>query len=467
MTGLDRAVLEGVGVSRTLRGRALSWTAGLARVAGLALVALIAPATPSAHAQAGSATCQSLERQLAAAPAGGGQFTEAARRQRSEIATISRSMRDNGCTNGGGGGTCAALSSQLGRMQANLRRLEASAANEGGGQRARIMAAISANGCRTAAPTRQAAQPSRPVQVWSSAGDETPERQIYQRPVRAPEVQARPQGAYRETTVAAREPNFLERLFGLAPARRAVEPEAAAPQEPLQGQQPRIIVDTDNMRPRNVSHRAVCVRLCDGAFFPLTSSPRPGADVSQEDMCRLQCPGAETEAFRMTDADIENAVSVSTGRRYTSVTNALRFRREFVQGCACRPLGQDWAQAASRGTDPTLRSGDVVVTAEQARLMSLPSQHREQARAEQRAVERARREAERQARLDRRGQTPDSTMISLDGTTQPATLPEAPTLRGSGVAPAAEPPPFGEPRPVRVIGPIPSPRAEASAAPRG
>lgn len=461
---------EGSGsVAMRLRVLFRRYRRSMVAVASLALVTL--PASDAAMAQAGSATCQSLERQLAAAPAGGGgQFTEAARRQRAEIGTLSRSMRELGCTaNGGGGGQCAALGAQLGRMQANLRRLEASAASEGGGQRARIMAAIAANRCREAAPTRQAVVPPRPTQTWSAVNDESPEREIFRRQVRTPEVEARPQGAYREAAPAARQPNFLERLFGMAPARRAdTEPVAVEPPLPLDPQQPRIIVDGENQRPRNVGHRTVCVRLCDGAFFPLTSSPRPGADVSQGEMCRLQCPGAETEVFRMTDADIENAVSVSSGRRYMSVSNALRFRREFVQGCACRPLGQNWAEAVSRSTDPTLRAGDVVVTPEQARLMSLPTQHREQARNEQRAVERARREAERQARADRRGETPNSTIISLDGSPQPAPLPDAPALRTTGAgAVAQEPPPFGEARPVRVIGPLPAPRADAPAPPRG
>ncbi len=63
-------------------------------------------------------------------------------------------------------------------------------------------------------------------------------------------------------------------------------------------------------RPRNVGHRAVCVRLCDGAFFPMTSSPRPGMNLNQAEMCQMQCPGAETALYRMRDDQIENAVSV-------------------------------------------------------------------------------------------------------------------------------------------------------------
>ncbi len=75
----------------------------------------------------------------------------------------------------------------------------------------------------------------------------------------------------------------------------------------------------------------------------------------------MQCPGAETALYRMRDDQIENAVSVD-GEPYTALPNALRFRQRFDAACTCRPRNGSWAEAFTNRPDPTLRSGDQVVS---------------------------------------------------------------------------------------------------------
>lgn len=101
--------------------------------------------------------------------------------------------------------------------------------------------------------------------------------------------------------------------------------------------------------------KAVCVRLCDGFFFP-TASISGG-----EAACAAQCPDAPTALYTMPTEHIEDAVS-STGKRYSALPVAKRYQTSFESTCTCR---RD--TVASRANellhDATLRKGDVVMTA--------------------------------------------------------------------------------------------------------
>jgi hypothetical protein len=444
---------------------------GLAAALVVAVLAVPGPA----EAQAVCAQIRARIAQLDRAPAGGGtnrRFAVAAQRQRAEIANVTRAYQAAGCGGFFQGAQCSGLDARRRQMQANLAQLEAQAG--GGGvqsaqraqQRAQLLAAYDANGCRGGAVTREAAAPPRPS--FFGFGGGSPEREIY-REYRTPD--ARPQAAYREGA----EPrpgfgNFIEHLFGRNDPRPAPGGDVAAvPEDQLRPS------DGDE-RPRNVGHRAVCVRLCDGAFFPMTSSARPGASLGQEEMCQMQCPGAEVALYRMRDDQIENAVSVD-GSPYTALPNALRFRQRFDAACTCRPRTGSWAEAFSQRQDPTLRTGDQVISADQARLLSTPADQRQAVREEMAAEQRARREAERQARVDSARGRPGGprATIGLDGSIRPAAEPEPSGIRGSvgDATPAREetPAPSGptdsERRNIRIIGPTLAPRAEAPATPNG
>ncbi|MGQ3359597.1 MAG: hypothetical protein ACT6XY_11345, partial [Phreatobacter sp.] len=131
-------------------------------------------------------------------------------------------------------------------------------------------------------------------------------------------------------------------------------------------------------------------------------------------------------------------------------------------------------QAFSERADPTLRTGDQVISAEQARLLSMPADQRQAVREEIASEQRARREAERLERIDRsrtRNGAPRPT-IGIDGAIRAAAEPEPVEIRGSTpatpavpVTPEAAPDP--DRRPVRVIGPLYAPRADTPSLPSG
>ncbi len=161
----------------------------------------------------------------------------------------------------------------------------------------------------------------------------------------------------------AQQRGFFETIFGLEPRRGTIDstlPELD-PEQPVEPE-----------RPRLGGPYSVCVRSCDGYFFPLANSPggRGGAD----EMCQALCPGAETSAFGMTNGgDIQNAVARSTGQPYASLPNAGKYLRSFDAACTCRAQGQSWAQALRDAEDLLdKRKGDILVTEQRAEELSRP-----------------------------------------------------------------------------------------------
>jgi hypothetical protein len=101
---------------------------------------------------------------------------------------------------------------------------------------------------------------------------------------------------------------------------------------------------------------AVCVRLCDGFFFPSATSS--GGDEA----CAAQCPDAPTARYTEPAGSdkIEDAVS-TLGARYSALPVAKRYQTTFDASCRChRSLVRSYS--ASALTDPTLRKGDLVMT---------------------------------------------------------------------------------------------------------
>jgi hypothetical protein len=86
----------------------------------------------------------------------------------------------------------------------------------------------------------------------------------------------------------------------------------------------------------NGRYHSVCVRLCDGFFYPIHFSTY-GSQLSQDaQSCQSNCAApAELYVYRNPGQEIEQAVSLN-GSAYMDLPVALRFRKEFVKGCSCK-----------------------------------------------------------------------------------------------------------------------------------
>jgi hypothetical protein len=121
------------------------------------------------------------------------------------------------------------------------------------------------------------------------------------------------------------------------------------------------------------SYRTVCVRTCDGFFYPISYATNATRFAEDEKTCRASCPAAEVQLYSSpTGASINDAVSVTTQQPYTAMPNAFRYRTSLDQSCSCRHPGESWSQALKSIDDPTLEQGDIVVNDQKARQLSAP-----------------------------------------------------------------------------------------------
>lgn len=198
---------------------------------------------------------------------------------------------------------------------------------------------------------------------------------------------------------AARGGNFMDNLFNNNP----------------------IAPPSGELGPPSGTFRTVCVRTCDGAYFPVSFATYQARFQDDEKSCKALCPATEATLFtyRNPGEDINAAVSLS-GQTYTSLPNAFKFRTEFNAACACKAAGQTWSDALKSVDDKGVE-GDIIVTEESAKKM--------QQRAQPKPV---------QTPPAKKGATPAAT------TAAPAATPPADTTAAA---------PDDKNRPIRTVGP--------------
>jgi hypothetical protein len=121
------------------------------------------------------------------------------------------------------------------------------------------------------------------------------------------------------------------------------------------------------------TYRTICVRTCDGFYFPVSYATTPAKFADDERACQRMCPAAEVAlySYRNPGEDVTQAMSVA-GRPYTELPNAFRYRQEFNPSCSCRRAGESWAETLKSTNDGTVERGDIVVTEEKAKQLFQP-----------------------------------------------------------------------------------------------
>nr|WP_319388876.1 DUF2865 domain-containing protein [uncultured Cohaesibacter sp.] len=94
--------------------------------------------------------------------------------------------------------------------------------------------------------------------------------------------------------------------------------------------------------PQIGTFRTVCVRACDGFFFPVSFSTTESGFARDAQVCQSSCPGTDAElyVYHNPGETSDEMVSLS-GRPYQSLQTAYLYKKEFVPGCSCqRPTSQ-------------------------------------------------------------------------------------------------------------------------------
>jgi len=73
--------------------------------------------------------------------------------------------------------------------------------------------------------------------------------------------------------------------------------------------------------------RTLCVRTCDGAFFPISANTAPVNFHRDAQICEQMCPGTQTELYYHSIRDQESAdmVSAQTGKPYRQLPSAFAY----------------------------------------------------------------------------------------------------------------------------------------------
>lgn len=288
-------------------------------------VFFMASASPGQAQQ--SPVCTQIKSELAALANGAGadQGREAQQIQR-ELGRVRLALQQNACNKQGflffntQAPVCAPLKVQAGQYEARLRQIDS---GPDGQRRAQLMAALERYNCLGTSTQ----QPPRGV------------------------IYATPQA-----------PSLFDQLFNGRPGASVDE---RPPPDPA--------LDAElEQKTRLGGRTAVCVRSCDGFFFPINFEGISARD-DYEAVCRTLCPASDTQVFFMRlGGDIATAAA-RDGQPYSAIPNALRYRETRDEACFCKPPGTTWARAFNGVTDLVeARKGDILVTKEQAITMSRP-----------------------------------------------------------------------------------------------
>lgn len=94
---------------------------------------------------------------------------------------------------------------------------------------------------------------------------------------------------------------------------------------------------------RNGSYRAICVRLCDGFYWPISYGTSRSADADDKQACESGCATEARLFYVPAGAETDEAVDVK-GKPYSRLKNAYRYRNEYVPSCKCKP--DPWEQSS-------------------------------------------------------------------------------------------------------------------------
>jgi Protein of unknown function (DUF2865) len=92
------------------------------------------------------------------------------------------------------------------------------------------------------------------------------------------------------------------------------------------------------------TYRTVCVRLCDGFYFPMSFAALPSEFAEQEAQCNSRCDSPARLFVYPNAGGTPAAMRDLEGNEYRGLKTAFRFQAKFDSACSCRP--QPWTLAA-------------------------------------------------------------------------------------------------------------------------
>ncbi len=133
------------------------------------------------------------------------------------------------------------------------------------------------------------------------------------------------------------------------------------------GPRPPVVIEKVPYRPpsEGPGRRTICVRTCDGDYFPLSALRKASEVDAQQARCSKLCPGAASRLFVMGEksARLDEARPATGGGAYATLLASLGKSEGDGAACSCQAGVRDpLAPGSELLVDRTLRPGDAVVT---------------------------------------------------------------------------------------------------------
>ena len=91
-------------------------------------------------------------------------------------------------------------------------------------------------------------------------------------------------------------------------------------------------------------YRTVCVRLCDGYYFPISFSTTRSRFGRDEQVCQSQCSSEARLVYHSSRDPNAEDLRDRNSNRYEDLANAFVYRTTYDRSCQCRP--DPWSEEA-------------------------------------------------------------------------------------------------------------------------
>lgn len=157
---------------------------------------------------------------------------------------------------------------------------------------------------------------------------------------------------------AAQAQSFFKKLFGFGSGAASQAPETRGPARPMPSIRfqsrsvrrwhslPQVAEEEIGPPDSGGPYRTMCVRSCDGFYFPIRHNARRRNFAADVKSCRNAC-GDEARLFYFPETGgSADTMTDLAGRPYADLPNAFAYRKALVSGCTCKPAPWSREEAA-------------------------------------------------------------------------------------------------------------------------
>ena len=91
------------------------------------------------------------------------------------------------------------------------------------------------------------------------------------------------------------------------------------------------------------SYKTVCVRTCDGYYWPVSRSVTSDRFATDAKRCDAACVGEAKLYYQHKNSDDPKSMVALDGTPYTALKTAFLYRKTLINGCGCKPA--PWSAA--------------------------------------------------------------------------------------------------------------------------